>query len=280
MNVAHYSLILINPTVDRLDTVVAGVVVHRSSGWDVRVSASAQKMKAIDPSFPDSRLAQTSALAYELARDATSLGGLQSSFEGARLGVLIDGFVGSFAYSTEDEYQREVGAVIAESVNPPSLAVANAAPITRRRNVVRRRLRDHFRARGLWSRNDQDIDLHRVVEHFPISATHGVIADFALKNTVMHITETIDFEIQSLRGKKLEAQAKTFVLNEAAKVFGADTKRYVVAAGSSNPDVKQSVLLLSEYAHVYALESASDMTAYVEQIAAAAFGAQTSIQLP
>jgi predicted HicB family RNase H-like nuclease len=280
MNVAHYSLILINPTIDRLDTVVAGVAIHRSEGWDVRMAASVQKMKAIDPSFPDSRLLQTSALAYELAQNANDLRGLKASFEGARLGVLVDAFVGSFTYSTEDEYQHEVKSVLAESVNPPNLALANAAPITRRRNVVRRKLRDHFRARNLWSRNDQDINLHRVVEHFPISAAHGVIADFALKNSVMHITETIDFEVQSLKGRKLEAQAKTFVLNEACRVFGLDTKRYVVAAGTSNPDVKPSVLLLSEHANVYALESSSDMNNYVEQIAAAAFGSQTSILLP
>lgn len=275
MNVAHYSLLLVNPTVDRLDTVVVGAVFHGAAGWDVRVAASVQKMKAIDPSFPESRLIQTSNLTYELAQGATGMRELQRTFEGARLGLLMDSFVGSFTYSTDEEYQHQVTAVLAESVNPPSLALANAAPITRRRNVVRRKLRDHFRAQGLWSRNDQDIDRHRVVEHFPISIAHGVIADFALKNSVMHITETIDFEIQSLKGKRLEAQAKTFVLTEATNVFGANTKRYVVAAGTANPDVKQSVLLLADHANVYALESAADMKNYADQIEAAAAGMQS-----
>lgn len=280
MNVAHYSLLLMNPTIDRLDTVVAGAVFLRAGGWDVRLAANAQKMKAIDPSFPEGRLTQTSALTYQLARHVTSLRDLQSSFEGAKLGVLIDPFVGSFTYSDEQDYQREVSAVLEESVNPPSLALANAAPISRRRNVVRRKLRDHFRARGLWSRNDQDIDRHRVVEHFPISLSHGIVADFALKNGAMHITETIDFEVQSLKGKKLEAQAKTFVLTEAVKVFGPNTKSYVVAAGSTHPDVRQSVLLLSDHAEVFALESSADMTRYVDRIAAAAGSVQTGISLP
>lgn len=279
MNVAQYSLLLINPTIDRLDTVVAGVVINRAGGWDVRVAAGAHKMKAIDPSFPDGRLIQTSELTYQLARHASNLLELQNSFAGARFGVLVDSFIGTFTFNTEEEYQREVRAVMAESVNPPTLATANAAPIARRRNVVRRKLRDHFRARGLWSRNDHDIEMHRVVEQFPISAAHGVIADFALRNSVMHITETIDFEIQSPRGKRLEAQAKTFVLNEAVRVFGADTKRYVVAAGTSNPDIRPSVLLLAENADVYALESSSDMTAYVDRMACAAAGGQRDIQL-
>lgn len=282
MNVARYSLLLINPTVDRLDTIVAGVVVHRELGWDVRVASSNQKMKAINPTFHDGRLIQTAELTQQLAKRCTNLKELRALFQGARLGLLVDGFVGSFTYFTDQDYQREVSAVLAESVNPPTLATANAAPISRRRNVVRRKLREHFRARGLWSRNDQDIDMHRVVEQFPISANHGVVADFALKNSVMHITETIDFEIQSLKGKRLEAQAKTFVLTEAARVFGANTRRYVVAAGTTNPDVKPSVLLLADHADVYALESSTDMAAYVDQIAAAARSGdgQQSLQLP
>lgn len=270
MNVAHYSLLLINPTIDRLDTVVAGVAVLHPGGWDVRVAANAAKMKAIDPTFPDSRLIQTSELTRSMAQGLSSLPELRQRLEGTRLGLLVDHFVGAFTFETPSEYQDQVRSILGESVNPLSLSAGNAAPITRRRNVVRRKLRDHFRARGLWSRNDQDIERHRVVEHFPISAVHGVIADFALKNSVMHITETIDFGIQSLRGKRLEAQAKTFVLTEAVKVFGANTRRYVVAAGTSQEEVQSSVALLREHAQVFALESADDMTVYVDQIASAA----------
>lgn len=274
MTIAHYSLLLINPTIERLDTVVVGAAVLSPSGWDIRVASSAAKMRAIDPSFPESRLYQTHGLATELARSARSLSDLRQRLESSRLGLLVHPFVGSFAYDSQEEYQEQVRAVLAESVNPPTLSAANAAPITRRRNVVRRKLRDHFRARGLWSRNDKDIERHRVVEHFPISAAHGVIADFALKNSVMHITETIDFEVQSLKGKRLEAQAKTFVLTEAVKVFGPATRGYVVAAGMSQPEVQASVALLSEHAYVFALESAEDMTAYVDRIASAADGQQ------
>lgn len=280
MNIARYSLLLMNPTIDRLDTVVAGVVFQKPSGWDVRLAENAQKMKAINPSFPDTRLVQTSALTYQLAGQAGDLVHLQRCFEGAKLGVAVDRFVGSFTFSDEADYQQQVRAVLAESVNPPSFAQANAAPISRRRNVVRRKLRDHFKARGLWSRNDQDISKHRVVEQFPISAEHGVVADFALRNSVMHITETIDFEIQSIRGRRLEAQAKTLVLSEAVRVFGANTRRYVVAAGMANPDVKQSVSLLTEYGEIFALESSTDMTRYVDAIATAAMATQGTISLP
>jgi len=213
---------------------------------------------------------QTYQLTNLMAKGLSSLPELRHTLEGVRLGLLLHPFVGVFSFESHDEYQEQVRAVLGESVNPPSLASGNAAPITRRRNVVRRKLRDHFRARGLWSRNDEDIDNHRVVEHFPIAPAYGLIADFALKNGVMHVTETIDFEVQSLKGKRIEAQAKTLVLTEAVKVFGPDTRRYVVAAGSSQSEVQSSIALLRENAEVFALESAEEMTRYVDRMASAA----------
>ena len=269
MNIAHYSLILINPTIDRLDTVVGGAIFHSFRGWDVRVAESAQKMQAIDPSFPSSKLLQTHSIASEVVRGVDDFTTLRAQFERSRWGILVDGFVGSFAYEDEADYQGQVRAVLRESVNPPSIAIANAAPISRRRNVVRRKLRDQFKAGGFWSRKHDDIEQHRVVEQYPISIDNGIIADFALRNGVMHITETIDFEVQSLKGKKTEAQAKTLVLSESLKVFGNTTKTYVVAAGASRSDARQSVKLLGEYGHVYALESSSDMKAYVDTMTAA-----------
>ena len=264
MNVAHYSLILVNPTIDRLDAVVGGAILQSSNGWDVRVADSIQKMRAIDPSYPSSKLLQIHALATEMVRGANDFETLRSCFERSRWGILIDEFVGSFAYDDEPDYQSQVRAILRESVNPPLIGVANAAPVSRRRNVVRRNLRNHFKADGLWSRKHDDINNHRVVEQFPISLENGIVADFALRNGVMHITETIDFEMQSLKGKRIEAQAKTLVLSESLKVFGDMTKTYVVAAGTSRPDAKQSVKLLGDYATLFALESAEDMRSYVE----------------
>jgi len=272
MNIARYSLLLVNPTIDRLDTVVGGAVFQGPRGWDVRVAADSQKMRAIDPSFPASKLAQTGRLAEEVARGVSDFPSLREGFERTRWGILIDKFVGAFSYRDEADYQAQVRAVLAESVDPPSIAQANVAPISRRRNVVRRKLRDHFKSLGLWSRSDHDITNHRVVEQFSVSEEHGIIADFALQNGVMHITETIDFQMQSIR--KLEAQAKAFVLSESMRVFGDATQTYVVAAGSMRPEVKQSVNLLGDHAQLYALESAADMKAYVDSITSAAFSLQ------
>lgn len=268
MNVAQYSLLLINPTIDRLDTVVAGAIFKSVKGWEVRVATTAQKMRAIDPSFPDAKLMHTHDLALHEAKRVDDFLQLQSAFKASRLGIKVDEFIGEFAYENDAEYQNQISAVLAESVNPPTLAHANVAPISRRRNIVQRNLRDQFKGLGLWSRKSQDIEKHCIVENYPVSIDHGMHADFALRNGVMHITETIDFEIQnSQKGKKQQAQAKTLVLVESTKIFGTGTKTYAVIAGSSRSDVQQSVNLLTDHAEVFALESSADMKLYVEKMA-------------
>lgn len=271
MNVAQYALLLINPTIDRLDTVVAGAIFKSQKGWEVRVASSAEKMRAIDPSFPDVKLTHTHDLALHEAKRVNDFSQLKSAFKVSRLGIKIDDFVGEFAYDDDVDYQIQISAVLAESVNPPTLAQANIAPISRRRNIVKRNLRDQFKGLGLWSRKYQDIEKHCIVENYPVSVDHGMHADFALRNGVMHITETIDFEIQSSpTGKKQQAQAKTLVLIESTKIFGVGTKTYAVVAGSARADVQQSINLLADHATVFALESAADMRLYVEKMAALA----------
>jgi hypothetical protein len=278
MSVAEYSLLLINPAIERLDTVVVGALFRREGRWDVRVAASVAKMQAINPSFPQSKLLHTSQLAEELVSTYGEIARLREYLESARLGVTVDRFVGRFTYESEAEYQHQVRAVLSESVNPPTFAQSNAAPVSRRRNVVRRNLRQHFKARGLWSRRDHDIAQHKVVESFPVSEDHGIFAEFALRNGAMHITETIDFEMQSLKDKRLSAQAKAFVLTESQRVFGDDTQRYVVTAGGDRDDARLSVHLLRDFAtRMFALESHDDMREYVDLIAAAAGSAQQSL---
>lgn len=276
MSIAEYSLLLLNPSIERLDTVVVGAI-FRTAVWDVRVTTSVSKIKAVNPAYPESKLLQTVALVKELAVNKNTLPDLRMGFEGGRWGISVDGFVGNFTYANEAEYHLQVAAVLAESVNPPSFAQSHPVPVSRRRNVVRRNLRAHFKARGLWSRQDSDIYQHKIVEGYPISPESGLIAEFALRNGVMHITETVDFEVQSLVGKRLLAQAKTLVLSESARVFGASTRRYVVVAGSTREDARQSMNLLRDHAEVFALESTSDMTTYVDAISSAAGSSQQSL---
>jgi len=99
-----------------------------------------------------------------------------------------------------------------------------------------------------------------------------LFAAFALKNGVMHITETVDFDVSagSQRQKSIEAQAKTLILSAAKDVLGIDTKNYVVISGSNRVAARTSINLLQDHAEIYALESTQDMDSYFDRLSVAA----------
>lgn len=270
MSVASYSLLLIHPSPDRLDRVVAGAVIRKGDKWDVRVASSPLKMRGINPEFDERRLKQMPGLVALVGDDCGDLSELSHQVQLLGLDLQVDPFVGVFVFEDEAGYELQVSAVLEESVNPPALLRETPVAVGRPRNVVRRKLREMFRKDGILSRDAEDIDRHKVVERFPISAAHGLVAEFALKNGVMHITETIDFNVQVLQPKRVEAQAKSLVLAEAAKAFGHGTKRYVVAAGTSNVLIRPSLQLLADHADLFEADSGDDMRRYSDLISRAA----------
>lgn len=265
MNICKYSLIMFYPTPERLDQVVAGAVFRNDTMWDVRVGADIHKMAAIDPSFKVQRLELLREFVAQGCSTSHSLSDLRNYLQNMKAAVYLHSSEDAFYFSDKAHYERQVRAVIAESVD-----VAKPRAARRPRNRVRRDLRSRFQQLKLWSKQDADINRHRVVEQFLLSADHGIVAEFALKNGAMHITETIDFDLQTATAKRVEAQAKTLVLDEAQRVFGDATKKYVVVAGAGISGMEASVRLLQDRAAVYSIESDDDMREYMRLITSAA----------
>ncbi|WP_454752099.1 hypothetical protein [Cupriavidus necator] len=265
MTICKYSLFMIHPTPERLDQVVAGAVFYNGSRWDVRVGSDVHKMLAIDPTFKPQRLAQIGDFLARACLDARDFAMVRSYLSASGASVFLHSSEEAFLFSDDAQYERQIQAVLSESVD-----VTKPRAARRPRNRVRRDLRTRFQALKLWSKHDADIERHRVVEQFLLSEDHGIVAEFALRNGAMHITETIDFALHTATAKRIEAQAKTLVLDEAQRVFGDTTKKYVVVAGSQISGMEASVRLLQDRATVYSLESDADMREYMGLISTAA----------
>ena len=125
---------------------------------------------------------------------------------------------------------------------------------------------------GILAKEQAEIGSHMVVRNFPVSLRHGLNAEFALRNTVMHITETVDFDVadDSVRGKTFEAQAKCLVMRAARETFGATTECYVVVSGGGATHAARTVDLLSTIGRLFSVEHADDMTEYFDRMAHAA----------
>nr|WP_314606834.1 DUF3037 domain-containing protein [uncultured Janthinobacterium sp.] len=274
-SLANYSVIELLPNSERREVVNVGILVRHAGKWDIRVASDASKVQALNPMFPDGGLVSIAVTLQSLLRATQSLQEARQYLSRAGSNPRLQEFVGQFPANDPTEYEKEINWLLSELITPPTLpasAIVKVAPEHR----LRTKLRTHFKRKHLLGKQDE-INAHKIVEKYPIEATKGLYAEFALKNGGMHITETVDFDVSesSERTKRLEAQAKTLILSAAKTLLGDKTKTYVVISGSNRRVAKPSISLLEDYAEVFALESATDMDSYFKKIYAAAKSSQT-----
>ena len=273
MKTAHYSLLTLRPDLERIDVLCVGAVVLDADGeWHV-CTPSPEKKLAVFNAAPASLERMVSNL-HAVLQNCTTLKDVRATLGSLRSALSLHGFEGLFSYPDAEGFTKQLQAVLNESVLPavlPGSAETNkTVKVVRPR--TRARLRHQFKTMGILASKAEEIANHKVVSNYPISVRHGLNAEFALKNTVMHITETVDFDVSdgTVRAKTYEAQAKCLVLHAAYEMFGKDTQRHIVISGSTASHAARAVDLLSTVGQLYAIENAEDMKNYMEVIAQAA----------
>jgi hypothetical protein len=274
MNAATYSLLTLRPDPERVDVVCVGAVVRAADGaWHVLAPPAAEtKLQALG-STNAGRLGR-------MAENLRTLLGACGDFPAARAllqraggSLILHDFEGVFAYDSLADFNAQLESIVRESVTTPQAAAPTRVTRTRAaRPHTRARLKQHFENMGILARDHGEISEHKVVRNYPVSTQHGLVAEFALSNSVMHITETVDFDVaeDSVRNKKFEAQAKCLVMRAAKDAFGPRTECYVVVSGSGADHAQRTIDLLSTAGRLFATENQDDMHEYLERIAHAA----------
>lgn len=276
MNTAAYSLLTLRPDPERVDVMCIGALVLDAPGqWHIVVPPGGEKVRAVGGAAAVQRLGRLLPGVRAMVAECTTLAEARLLLEQLRSTLGLHPFEGAFAYASPAEFERQVREIALESVLPPPDVSATPEPAARARPVrplTRARLRSQFDRMGILGRVADDIADHKVVRNFPVSLEHGLTAEFAVRNGVMHITETVDFEVsdESVRGKTFEAQAKCLVLRESRRAFGDDTQCYIVVSGGAARHAARSVELLSTAGRLVAVESEEDMADYLHLIATAA----------
>jgi hypothetical protein len=279
MHSAHYSLLVMRPDPERVDSVCVGVAVLRDDGqWRFSMLSSLDKLRAINPEFAEDHLQCLGGVLGEVLADSRSMAEAQELLRGIRASAEIHPYKGSFVYETEMDFASEVQAIMRESVAPPSITTVGSGVLqhVRAKPRIKTRLKRQFEHMGILAKTSDEIADHKVVANYPVSLRHGLNAEFALQNSVMHITETVDFDVShdSIKTKILEAQAKCLIMRTAKETFGDKTKCYVVLSGAAAEHANRSVDLLSTTAELFALESSEDMRTYFDVIGKAAHSTQ------
>ncbi len=150
----------------------------------------------------------------------------------------------------------------------------------RRGTRLNTEVRSLFQKMKVLGKTKRDVQHHRVVEDFPIDPRTGLFAEFALKNTVFHVMETIDYRsaAPSATAKFYETGAKALLLTEAREKLGRKTERYVIysAHHDDKSAIKTYLALLENHAdHVFNYDSKRDLAVFGSRVKKA-----TSAELP
>jgi hypothetical protein len=264
---AQYSVVQFRPSADREEVINIGILVRLSGKWDVRLLADASKVVTLNPLYPTEGMTAIAVTLTTLVRGQDTFASVHRLLNELGGSPGLQQFVGQFPAKDAQQYESEIAWIMSDLVEIPTPKTEGRIRFAVEQRL-RTKLRNHFKNQHLLAKSKDQIHDHKVVENFPIEEGKGLFAEFALKNTCMHITETVDFDVglSNNRNKRLEAQAKTLVLSAAKARLGPATETYVVVSGSNRHVAKTSISLLQDYADVFALESSDDMNEYFRRI--------------
>ena len=247
----------------RGEKVNVGLVVFSDERVDVRIWPSLHKVHALDANFDLDQIfrlpeilpkwvqsAETNAQKHKLLKD---------------LGIVSVTELGVFECEAH-KYDWFVSDILNSLVRPPS-----AFRRTKTYGHLQTALKEVFRGHEVMGEEMADIEKHLVVAHYPISESENLFADFAFKNGVFHVTETINYRVKSglFTDKFEETGLKAIKLVKARENLGRNTKRYVVYSADAKTEkaLTAHINLLSGYAdEIYNLNSRDDKQGYFSRI--------------
>lgn len=229
----EFAIVRIAPEDARDERINIGLAIFRDDRLDLRISPKPQKIRAISGALSTSSVHRAAAL-LENIDAATRTQGLADTAHRhealARVGVLSLSNRGQFAAIDAAAYEARVAFLLRNYVEPE--VALKAAKEKRSRLLTQvKKLLQHER---ILARKDEGLESHRVVPKLLIA--DGLVADLALKNSVMHVVETVDasHDDESL-GKVIgDVGVSSLVLQRATMNFGSGTKPRLVYLASAN----------------------------------------------
>jgi hypothetical protein len=142
-------------------------------------------------------------------------------------------------------------------------------------------VRRWLRSAHLFSTNVADISRRRVVANYPIQASAGLFAEFALQNGTIHVMETLDFRgVDKLSKFRVGDTAYKSVLLDQAKEASPEGRRFALIAANDYEAVRPAINMIREYADdVIAYESVQDRRRLADFLASALHAPQLPVAL-
>ena len=231
----NYSIIKFIADPVRNENINVGLVVFHERFAEVFTLQNRDKLRAVTTSF---HLEDLNKFAFHVSQMSSLVTkeDLLFLFSKGSLYLSGDGF---FQIEYKEQYQNKISSLMDRLINPPNIQRA----MRPRNSKVLTRLKEVFRQeKNLISTNLSDID-------YPIDVEKGLKADMLLKNSVYHLTETIEFSQDNLTKNLERAALKAVTISEAKTAFGPELKSFIVYSLNYKDEQKNTsqIKLLSDY---------------------------------
>ena len=265
MTVYNYSIIRITPNPVRAESINIGLVVATPGGPDIRVLETSTKIKAITKTFSMENLEDLKARLEFLLTEKLTLEEAVSFFQGS---ISLSN-TGNFSANTEYEYESNVEFLNKTYITPERSN--KKEPITQKRIITE--LKNQFSHYGIMGKGFDDLNDHKVVQGYPLSAQQGLYAELLLKNGVYHLTETLDLRTTNAKQKIGDSAFKAITMSTAKTIWSGKVNTLLVyAADMSQVRMhSQQLALVDNYAdRMFNLLSNEEMSVYFEHMLTAA----------
>lgn len=227
MNTTYHYVVLRLATDDlRGEVINVGIILfHGADLPQVHVMATLNKLRAIDATWDSLRLSAWTDNVRELVSRSTSTRdciGALSSF-----GFCDGQAIGMFNAENPTQLSKNLSDIKATYI--ANKAQGERAP-REKRTRLQTALRDQFKRMNILGTSIDDLSMHLVVQNVPVPSYPELRTDFAYKNGVYRLTQTLDYNVSpdSLHNKLSEACVKSTATEMAVKEYGPDTIKMVV----------------------------------------------------
>lgn len=267
-----FTLLRVQPDPIRGESLNVGVAVFVDGKIIARTDVDPMRLRAFDPNL--AALPIWSNLQQDIEGIAVQVRSIDTQhylLKSMLAPVYADQKLGELLLEEGEGIEERIEQLMQRLIRRP-VALARAPRLGKetKASKLHGHLRDWFKAANIYSRKVADLSNHRIVPDFPISANNDLYAEFALKNGVVHIIETLDFRGHEKVTASVhkEAALKSIVLDQARHTLEDGSQRIAVIAASNYGAMRPAIGIVRDYADdIIAMSSAQDKQRLADFIA-------------
>ena len=258
-----YEFVVLRLTPDpmRGETINAGLIIFNpDSSINIRVTASLQKLRALDETWGRSDIATLENKIRDVVACSENTDERVKAL--SSLGLCRPGQPGFFM-ANKSSVSQEIRELERLYITPPGSGHSG------NQNNLLRDLISRLKAMSLLGSSVDDLAHHLAVPHVSIPGNPDLKGDLVYKNGVYRITQAIDYRVspQAARRKVSEVCTKVMATTQASKHWGDNLKKFAMVqvpdtvADIADPHID---LLLADGFEVFHFDRQDDLARYHE----------------